>query len=422
MNKLSVEELCGTKALSLLKTEWQTLFAATKASPFLSWEWLSAWHQWLGANKKPRLFCVREGKALIGLLPLCQEERRLRGTFARLRRLSFLGEDLGGSDYLDVLTTPGYEQECANLLFHHLAEEADFDLLELDGLAYDSPSLPWLALHFSERSDFKYRFEPRYICPQLRLEGSGADFLQSSPRATHLNRCLRRLRRLPGFEYRVITDAAQVPDAFERFLSLHEQLWAERGGSGATGLPVLKNFQRDAVAKLGQAGRMRFEEIWIDGACRASLYGIDAGDRYCFYLSGYDPAYAKHSLGFALIGLSITGAADRGMKFYDLLRGGERYKFDWANEARATIAVHIVGKTAPARFALLSNHAAEIARAAAHTVLPDRALAFWRQWRRRRAQQAQLNGALGKGANSGPLKEDIGGLATNVLLSFAWLF
>jgi CelD/BcsL family acetyltransferase involved in cellulose biosynthesis len=426
VSNLAVKEVCGPAALLSLKSEWQSLFAATKASPFLSWEWLSSWHQWLGPDRQPRLFCAREGAKLVGLLPLCEEARRLKGLFTRVRRLSFLGEQLGGSDYLDVVALPGYEQECANLLFSHLAERVEFDLLEFDGIASDSPSLPWLALHFSGKDSFKYRLEPRYICPQLRLNGSAKAFLQTSPRASHFNRCLRRLSRMPEFEYRVIKDCGHTPDAFERFLMLHEQLWARRGGSGATGHQVLKNFQRDVVAKLAQAGRLHFEEIWIDGACRASLYGIDAGDRYYYYLSGYDPAWAKYSLGFSLIGLSITGAAERGMKFYDLLRGAEKYKFDWADEARATVTVQIASNTLPARFATLSGYAVEIAHAAALTLLPDRTLALWRRWRQNRAHHAMPATPEANSNDGSPpqnLKEGkAAGLATNLLVPMAMLF
>jgi CelD/BcsL family acetyltransferase involved in cellulose biosynthesis len=387
LSKLVVEELSGVEALSSLAPEWQALFDLTSASPFLSWEWISAWHKWLGHEKHPRLFCAREGGLLVGLLALGEEERRLKGTPARVRRISFLGDQLGGSDYLDVLALPGYEQECANVLFGHIAERVEFDILELDGLPFDSPSAPWLAWRFGGGTNFKYRLEPRYVCPQVRLDKPWEELLRSSSRANYFSRSLRRLRKLPGFDHRVVTDPDQAVEAFERFLALHESSWAGRGGSGATGLQSLKDFHRDVVLRLARAGRLRFEEIWIDGACRASLYGIGKGERYFFYLSGYDPAWAKYSLGFTVIGLSIAGAVERGVKFYDLLRGAEPYKFGWANETRATFAVQVASDSLPARLAVVCDRAAESARAAAHAILPARALALWR--RRRQAQMRQ---------------------------------
>ena len=400
MSKLAVEELSGAEALSSLAPEWQALFDLTNASPFLSWEWISAWHKWLGREKHPRLFCAREGGLLVGLLALGEEERRLKGTPARIRRLSFLGDQLGGSDYLDVLALPGYEQECANVLFGHIAEHVEFDILELDGLSYDSPSAPWLAWRFGGDTNFKYRLEPRYVCPQVKLDKPREELLRNFSRASYFSRSLRRLRRLPGFDHRVVTDPDQAAPAFERFLALHESSWASRGGSGATGRQSLKDFHRDVVVRLALAGRLRFEEIWVDGACRASLYGISGGQRYYYYLSGYDPAWTKHSLGFTVIGLSIAGAAERGAKFYDLLRGVEPYKFDWANETRATFAVQVTSNSLPARLAVMYDRVAEAARAAAHTLLPARTLALWRRRRQARMRRSMLDaGGEGLSAN-----------------------
>src|SRR5262245_1239105 len=419
MRKLAVEEMSGPKALSSLETEWRALFNETDAPPFLSWEWISAWHKWLGGEKRPRLLCVREGGLLVGLLPLGEEDRRLKGTPARIRRISFLGEQLGGSDYLDVLALPGYEQGCANALFGHIAEHIEFDILELDGLSCDSPSVPWLAYRFGSATNFKYRIEPRYVCPQVRLDKSWEELLRSSSRATYFSRNLRRLHRLQGFDHRVITGPDQAEDAFERFLVLHESSWAGRGGSSATGLQSLKNFHRDVVVGLARAGWLRFEEIWIEGACRASLYGIGRGERYCYYLSGYDPAWSKYSLGFTVIGLSIAGAVERGVKFYDLLRGAEPYKFYWANETRATFAVQVAGNSLPARLANLCDRAAEAARAVAQTLLPARTLALWRRWRQARMRQSMLDASSnGLSANDATDGEKAVELAAAILLSF----
>src|SRR5262245_58224674 len=271
LSKLVVEELSGVEALSSLAPEWQALFDVTNASPFLSWEWISAWHKWLGREKYPRLFCAREGGLLVGLLALGEEERRLKGTPARVRRISFLGDQLGGSDYLDVLALPGYEQECARALFGHIAENVKFDILELDGLPCDSPSAPWLAWRFGGDTNFKLRLEQRYVCPQVRLDKPWEELLRSFSRGAYLSRCARRLRKLPGFDHRMVTDPDQATEAFERFLALHESSWASRGGSGATGRQSLKDFHRDVVVRLALAGRLRFEVIWLEGACRESL-------------------------------------------------------------------------------------------------------------------------------------------------------
>ena len=174
--------------------------------------------------------------------------------------------------------------------------------------------------------------------------------------------------------------------------------------------------------RLALAGRLRFEEIWIDGACRASLYGICSGERYCYYLSGYDPAWSKYSLGAAVVGLSIAGAVERGAKFYDMLRGAEPYKFEWANEARATFAVQVASNSLPARLAFMCDATAEAARAAAQILLPSSALALWRRWRQARIRRSMLD-ADGKDltVNKEEYVDKINELAASILLSMICL-
>lgn len=106
---------------------------------------------------------------------------------------------------------------------------------------------------------------------------------------------------------------------------------------------------------------------------------------------GYDPAWSKYSLGFTVIGLSIAGAIERGVKVYDLLRGAEPYKFFWANETRATIAVQVASDSLPARLAVACDAAAEVARAVAQILLPSSALALWRRWRQARIRRSMLD-------------------------------
>lgn len=381
MSKLVVEEQRGAAALEALRPEWQALFSASGAPPFLSWEWMSAWQQSFGDNKTPRLLGVRAGGTLVGLLPLIEEEQHVLG-FAKLRRLSFLGAGEGAADYLDVLAQPGSEYPSADAIFAYLTKADSFDLLALDDLAGDSPSLPFLIRHFGENANFRFQLSPKHICPQIKIAGTWDEMFKRKERARNFT---RRLRHMPSFERREVSHPDVIDAAFDRFLALHEAYWAERGGSDATRTPLLKSFHRAAAIGLAKAGQARFEEIWIDGACRGSLYGMGSNERYCFYQSAWDPAWADHSLGLVMCGLSISHAVERRVKCFDFLRGSEAFKFDWANSTRVTVAVKAAGPNASARLALAHEQGLTAARNTAHAILPDRAIEWLR--RRRRAHR-----------------------------------
>ena len=391
MSRLSVTEEKGPDALVSLRAEWQELFAqAESASPFLSWEWITSWHARLGQSITPRIFCARSNGALVGVLPL--GEARGRGRLTRsVRLLSFLGERLVGGDYLDVLGRPGVEDDAARAIFEHLAQESSFDVLQLDGLAGDSPTLALLAWRFAEDKAFEHNVTPYEICPYLRLADTGQEAIEASRRPHEFRRKLRQLTALSGFQVPVITAPKEVPAALERFFTLHDRRWAEQGGSDAMARPAVKAFHRDLVPRLAQAGAIRFEEIWAEGKCIASLYGINRKERFFFYQCGYDPDWARRSVGFVRLGLSIADAADRGVRVYDFLRGSEAYKFDWANAARSTLAVRISRRSAAGRAFVAGENLRAAAKLTARAVLPMRAVELLRR-QRRRAQRSELRG------------------------------
>jgi len=381
MKRINIEVEEGSEALTRLRSEWQAMFRASGAPPFLSWEWLSTWHKWFGREKHPFLLCARESGNLIALLPLCVEKRQSSRFSPGLKRMSFMGESYGASDYLDILALPGFKQKSADIFIEYLALPHSFDLLELEGIAADSYTLQSLARCFANDGRFSYRIVPQYICPRMSLDSRWEDLLERSRRSDYFKRCIRRLNKIASFEFRVISDVNEIPAAFGRLLELHVGRWIERGGSSAFRTAEQKGFTFDAAAELAGAGMTRFEEIWLEGECRASLFGFESGDSYYFFLSGFDQAWSKYSLGFTLLWLSIREASRRGLKMYDFLRGDENYKFDWSDNPRMTVTAQVASDSRAAKWHVAREHTKEIARA----LLPDWAKTRIRNMRQRPA-------------------------------------
>src|SRR5262249_21736086 len=155
----------------------------------------------------------------------------------------------------------------------------------------------------------------------------------------------KQLKALEGYSFQRLVNADAAVAAFDRFLELHEKRWAGQGGSDAMGGAATLDFHREMVVRLAKEGRLGFDELWADGACRATIYGIRAGSSHCFYQSGYDPEWAKKSVGLVCLGLSIEAAQAEGARTYDLLRGTESYKFDWATRTRELATVRLVGRS-----------------------------------------------------------------------------
>ena len=381
MKRINIEVEENADALTRLRVEWQAMFCASGAPPFLSWEWLSTWHKWFGREKHPFLLCARESGNLIALLPLCAEKRQSSRFSPGLMRMSFMGETYGASDYLDILALPGFKQKSADIFIDYLALPRSFDLLELEGMAADSCTLQSLTRRFANDGRFRYRIIPQYICPRMSLDARWEDLLERSRRSDYFKRCMRRLNKIASFEFRVISDVNEIPAAFERLLALHVGRWVNRGGSSAVRTAEQKCFTLEVAAELARAGMTRFEEIWLEGECRASLFGFESGDCYYFFLSGFDQAWSKYSLGFTLLWLSIREASWRGLKMYDFLRGDENYKFDWADNPRMTVTAQVASDSRAARWHVAQEYTRDVARA----ILPDWAKTGLRHMRQQSA-------------------------------------
>lgn len=348
MSQITIEKVVTENAFELLREEWKHLFAATGCSPFLSWEWLSTWYKAFGENRSLFILRICREDELIGLLPLCLQNKKVFGM--NLKQLGFIGEETGGADYLDLIVKSGDKAEILPAIFGFLKQENCFDSICLESLSSDSSTVGFLQNFDKDETERRLRRVERTteICPRINLAGGWETVLKQSKRASNFKRRRKQLEKMPNFEFRSVASPAETAAAFERFYRLHEKRWSKDGGSELSGHPRLVSFQRDLVRTLGESGLLRFDELWVEGECRASVYGLDDGRAFYYYNSGYDLEWANFSVGLVLIGLSVEAAIERGNTIYDFLRGNETYKFDWANEEAELVTISLNRKTLPA--------------------------------------------------------------------------
>ena len=84
-----------------LEGEWRELVAASDAdSPFLQWEWVSAWWRHYGMGNQLAVLLARNDEELLGIAPLFIEHRR--PPFGP-RVIRFLGTGEVFSEYLSFI-------------------------------------------------------------------------------------------------------------------------------------------------------------------------------------------------------------------------------------------------------------------------------------------------------------------------------
>lgn len=347
MIRILIQPGSAREAIAGTKTEWRKLFAAVKCSPFLSWEWMSVWFESFAEHGEPYILKAYRGDMLIGILPMFLKKREILGL--RFNRLSLMGEGSGGADHLDLIAKPDDRAEALAAIFDFLGSDRSCDLIRLENLSGGSETVDLLRSLSRAATSRLPRFTESIseVCPQIDLADGWESVLKKSKRAVNFTRRLKQLGRTEGYEYRSITSSDEALDAFDRFLHLHDRRMQKYGGSEVSGHPRLVAFQRMLVPRLASAGLIRFDELWTGGECRSSIYGLDDGRTFYYYNSGFDPEYSHLSVGLVLLGLSIKNATTRGNAVYDFLRGGEAYKFDWANRCENTVNISLNRNTVP---------------------------------------------------------------------------
>lgn len=391
MSRIFIKKLSGENALESLREEWRNLFAASEASPFLCLEWLLTWYKFFGDGKTLFILKAYRDNRLIGALPLCLQQKRFLGM--KIRRLGFIGGEIGGADYLDLIAKSEDKPEILQACFDFLKNETSFDVINLENLAENSAIAQHLknSSAFGSKEIFKYSASTTSVCPRIDLKDGWEAVLRQSKRASNFKRKLKQLEKMPGFEYRSVTSAPETPEAFERFFALHEKRWKNSGGSELCGHPRLYTFQSELIKALSQTGLLRFEEIWVEGKCRSSVYGLDDGRAFYYYNSGYDLDWANYSVGLVLIGLSVKNAIERGNLVYDFLRGDETYKFDWANGKTELISATLSRNTFPAFAFQFVNQAFFVIKNFSKSALPDSFTEPVKNWRREWKRNYQLS-------------------------------
>src|SRR5262249_61566169 len=129
---------------------------------------------------------------------------------------------------------------------------------------------------------------------------------------------------------------------------------------------ALLAFHEEITRVALERGWLRLFVLRLDGRAAAALYGFVYERTFYFYQSGFDPAFAGRSVGMVIQGAAIESALSEGAVEYDMLHGGEAYKFHWADQVRPLTRFGLFPATARGE---LSRGGARI-KEAARTMAP----------------------------------------------------
>jgi CelD/BcsL family acetyltransferase involved in cellulose biosynthesis len=306
---MSAETLRSIEQLAAIEDDWLDLCRRTpETTPFQTPMWLLPWWASFGSNDLNAI-AVRENGRLAALAPLyvIREDDESLGLL--------LGT--GNSDYLDMVGP-------AEAVIGEMAA-CDCQMWDLQQLR---PSSPLLALPTPDGwSDEISDHDP---CPILNIEGAG-EGLQNLV-STHFRKKIRYYRRALARSGEVRVESAteeNLDELLAALFELHAARWQQRGLPGVLADEVVRGFHRDAARRMLAAGALRMHATRLDGRIVAVFYGFSLNGTVYYYLSGYDPALEKLSIGTVLVAHAIEEAVREGAATFDFLRGAEEYKYAW---------------------------------------------------------------------------------------------
>lgn len=329
-----IEDAAGFESL---RDEWNALLQESDSDCFfLTCEWLSTWWRNLSGRRKLRILAFHCGGELSAIAPLAVSPPRLT-RLVPFPYLEFLGTGSVGSDYLDLIVRRGKEQEVLPVLAQCMA--GGKLMLELAQLKRGVNSAARVAALLQQRG-WHFSETPTNVCPWVNLRGHSWESYLATLGGEHrynFRRRLKNLHRQFEFCFEQVCSEEQRHEALALLLQLHAMRWRGRGGSDAFYTPALVAFHEELSRLALACGWLRLYVLRLDGRPVASLYGFRYRKTFYFYQSGFDPSYARHSVGLVTMGLAIRSALEEGVEEYDLLHGAETYKSHWANGSRELV-------------------------------------------------------------------------------------
>lgn len=246
----------------------------------------------------------------------------------RRGKIEFIGTP--DTDYNDFILAEKSE-DCIKSFMEYLNDFTEkWTCIDLKDMPEDSKSLRVLCK--SSRN-----IQPIHKCPYIFLPNS-PDILTKSLNYKLRKDLRRNLRRLEkdGFKVNFAdhSDSRAFSKGMRNFFELHQKRWVSQGFSGVYAEEKTRNFALDIAKSFSQKGWLGLYLLELSDKPVSALYGFKYRSKFYYYLSGFDPAYRRYSVGKLLLAHVMNQCIKEGLNEFDFMRGGEEYKDRWNTLSR----------------------------------------------------------------------------------------
>jgi CelD/BcsL family acetyltransferase involved in cellulose biosynthesis len=341
-NDLHVAVVHSEEEFDALKNDWDELVDnSNQCVYFLRWSWNRLW--WKAyAPLEGQLYlivCRDQSGQLLGLAPLYWR-RASTPTIPSLKELLFLGTGIPiiSSEHLDLITRRGYEQQVCEAMAAKVLQDRSVDRLWLSEIPITSIALPHFRRAIGEQHHLAICNRSHYVDTRITWNEFNAS-LGKSTRAK-LARCTRRLYSLGSCEFHCVKTSDELEPAMNHLVQLHQARWRSKGEPGSFAMKSFEKFLKEAMQSTLADGRLRLWTLSLNGETAAALLAfLDNGVAH-YFQGGFDPKYAKDSLGTAMFGLCIRACIEtESIRQFNFMGGDAAYKAHWTELGVDSVAL-----------------------------------------------------------------------------------
>lgn len=333
---LDVKVDCDESCFDL--PEWRELLARDPNwHIFVTPEWNKVWWEEFRAGKDLFLMTMKRAGDIAAIIPLYRKQEGSR------RILRFIG-GIDLTDYLGPICSLEDRNEVAEALVDWLSTtDVLWDELDAHSMPVPFGFAEFLVDH-ADRRAFSFSLEQEEISSILPLADDWDAYLASldSKERHELRRKLRRLGRdHPDAVLRSSTEETLDRD-LSIFLDMHREA---EGDKGHFMRPQVATFFERVARAFTQLGWLRLDFLEIGGRPIASTFGFEVGGRFYLYNSAFERDAQRLSPGVVLVAELVKRAMNRGLEYFDFLRGSERYKYQFGAQAVPLHNVRVINKS-----------------------------------------------------------------------------
>lgn len=319
--------------------EWNAMLdPGTPESSFLTFEWYDALRTAHTDDQQQWTMVADDGGSLVAVWPLHAWRQRV----AAVIPCRMLAD--GGAWFIphNGIPSRGEPGAIASTLLESLVRRGGWDVLQLDNVV-DGGAWHQAYMAACERLGLRVFTQAGVRSPFLPLKGTWDEYLAacSSKFRSDLRRCEKSMARLGDVSTECITDASELPAAYERVLAIERESWKHKEGTAITSRPWEGRFYETLVESAGRRGWLQIMLASVDGRPVAHDIGLVVGARYTCLKTSFVEDVRGANPGKVVRQRVLAGLHERGCVEHDFIGEAEPWKVQWTEQARTHVRLTI---------------------------------------------------------------------------------